>query len=112
MFLSNLVISLLQQFNNTHKIKIMKTIITNNNVTIETANELFTFTPECLVIIQEFNGETSILMDTDGTCYNVKGNNSSKAFDRLVLDGEYLRKETLPVLTEEFINDYDFSFLS
>jgi len=90
----------------------MKIIITNNNVTIETANELFTFTPECLVIIQEFNGETTILMDTDGACYNVKGNSSSKAFDNLVINGEYLRKESLPTLTEDFINDFDFSFLS
>lgn len=89
----------------------MKTIITANNVTIVTTNNTYTFTPECLVIIEEFNGETAILMDTDGTCYNVKGNSSSKAFDRLVMDGEYLRKESLPVLTEQFINDFDFSFI-
>jgi hypothetical protein len=90
----------------------MKTIITNNSITIETANESFTFTPECLVIIQEFNGETAILMDTDGTCYNVKGNSASKAFNNLIINGEYLRKESLPKLTEDFVNDYDFSFLN
>ena len=90
----------------------MKTVITNNTVTIATGKNLFTFTPECLVIIEEFHGETAILMDTDGTCYNVKGNNSSKAFNNLVLNGEYLRKESLPELTEDLINDYDFSFLS
>ena len=90
----------------------MRILISNNNVTIETSNKDFTFTPECLVIIDEFHGETSILMDTDGTCYNVKGNNSSKSFDNLVVNGEYLRKESLPTLTEDFINDYDFSFLS
>lgn len=89
----------------------MKTIITNNNVTIVTNNNTYTFTPECLVIIEEFNGETAILMDTDGTCYNVRGNYSSKSFDNLVVNGEYLRKESLPTLTEDFINDYDFSFL-
>lgn len=90
----------------------MRTLINNGIVTIETSNESFTFTPECLVIIQEFHGETAILMDTDGTCYNFKGNHSSKAFDNLVINGEYLRKESLPTLTDDFINDYDFSFLS
>lgn len=89
----------------------MKTLIKNGIVIIETANQLFSFTPECLVIIQEYNGETAILMDTDGICYNLKGNHSSRAYGDLVIDGEYLRHEPLPELTEEFINDYDFSFL-
>ena len=85
----------------------MTTLISNGTVTINN----YSFTPECLVIIQEFHGETTILQDTDGCYYNVKGNKSSKAFDRLVLNGEYLRKESLPTLTEDFINDYDFSWV-
>lgn len=85
----------------------MTTLINNGTVTINN----YSFTPECLVIIQEFHGETAILMDSDGVCYNIKGNSSSKAFDRLVLYNDYLRKESLPILTEEFINIFDFSFL-
>lgn len=89
----------------------MTTLISNGTVTIQKANINYTFTPECLVIIEEFHGETAILQDIDGICYNVKANSNSKAFDRLVLNGEYLRKESLPTLTEEFINDFDFNFL-
>lgn len=89
----------------------MTTLINNGTVIIKRGNQFISFTPECLIIIEEYNGETAILMDTDGICYNLKGNHSSRAYGDLVIDGEYLREEPLPELTEDFINNYDFSFI-
>jgi hypothetical protein len=90
------------------------------NVTIEGRNVMvkkietgstITFTADHIAIIDDFHGESAILVDEDGTAYNIVGNSGSRGFDSLVIDGEYLRKESLPELTEEFILTYDFSFL-